>query len=75
VSDYDKDNLPPVGWAEYRKVGTTRMAPVSGPFTVATKEGEYKVPEGWHGYIALDADGDPYPVTADMHAQSYERVA
>lgn len=71
---YDKDNLPPVGWAEYRKVGTTRMAPVNGPFIVTTKEGEYEVPAGWQGFIALDSDGDPYPVEFGVHARAYERA-
>lgn len=75
MSDYDRHNLPPAGWAEYRKIGTTRMAPAVGPFTVATKEGEYELPVGWQGFIALDTDGDPYPVAADVQARSYERVA
>jgi hypothetical protein len=76
MTGYDKDNLPSVDWAEYRKTETTRMwGPVPGPFTVETKEGEYELPADWLGFIALDADGYPYPVDASVHAQSYERVA
>jgi hypothetical protein len=74
VKRYDKDNLPTGDWVEYRKLGTTRMARVSGPFIVTTKEGEYEVPAGWQGFIALDSDGDPYPVLFDVHARAYERA-
>jgi len=77
LSDYSKGNLPPGGWAGYREIGITVMTPVTGPFSVATKEGEYELPAGWRGFIALDADGDPYPVVADTNGLplSYERVA
>ncbi|MGH3985922.1 MAG: hypothetical protein ACRDTZ_01210 [Pseudonocardiaceae bacterium] len=73
--NYDRDNLPDLEWIEYRKIGTTRMVPVTGPFTVVTKEGAYTVPDGWDGFLALDADGDPYPVAADVHTRSYERAS
>jgi hypothetical protein len=76
MTRYDKDNLPSVDWAEYRKIGITRMwGPLTGPFTVETREGEYKLPAGWLGFVALDAEGYPYPVVAAEHARSYERVA
>jgi hypothetical protein len=81
MTRYNKDNLPSAEraarWDEYRKIGTTRMwGPVAGPFTLETREGEYEsLPAGWKGFIALDTDGYPYPVEADEHARSYERVA
>lgn len=71
---YTHNNLPDGDWVQYRKVGTTRMAPVTGPCVVDTKEGEYRLPEGWQGFIALDSDGDPYPVAAEVHARTYERA-
>lgn len=71
---YDRDNLPEGDWADYRKVGTTRMVQVSGPFVVTTKEGEYILPSGWYGYIAIDTAGHPYPIDPEVHVQSYERV-
>jgi hypothetical protein len=74
VIRYTSTNLPAVGWEEYRKLGTTRMAPVIGPCIVETKEGEYELPDGWQGYVALDKDGDPYPIASEMQASAYERV-
>lgn len=71
---YDRKNLPKTGWVEYRKKGTTRMMPVRGPFQVKTKEGLYCLPPDWEGFIALDKDGDPYPIALDVWAHSYERV-
>jgi hypothetical protein len=73
---YDRDNLPPEGdFQEYRKRGTTLMAPLAGPAVVVTKEREYSLPDGWQGFLALDRDSDPYPVEArDGLPLSYEPV-
>lgn len=71
---YTKEDLPVDGWAEYRKVGTTRMTPITGPCTVVTMEGPYELPDGWTGYLAVDTQGWPYPVDAAVHAESYERA-
>lgn len=66
--NYTKNSLPTdLDWAEYRKKGVTRMAPIIGPATVATKEGDCELPEGWSGFIALDADY--------VAARTYERVS
>lgn len=70
---YDHDNLPKsADWKRYRKVATTKMTPISGPCVVKTKEGDYALPGGWRGYLAIDSDGDPYPIALDVHARSYE---
>lgn len=63
MSDIPRYDLPDGTWAEYRKVATTRMIAVTGPAVVETKEGEYPLPDGWRGFIALDAD---------VHTRSYE---
>lgn len=54
---YTRDDLPTDGWAEYRKVATTRMTPITGPCTVVTMEGPYELPDGWTGYLAIDTKG------------------
>jgi hypothetical protein len=72
VPRYDRDNLPSGPWVEYRKVGTTRMVAITGPVTVETKEGEYPLPDGWQGFVALDTEGYPYPVDRAVHSRSYE---
>lgn len=71
---YTVTALPTSGWSEYRKVGTTKMVPISGPCTVVTQEGPYQLPLGWTGYLALDAKGYPYPVESSIHDKSYELV-
>jgi hypothetical protein len=74
VIRYSRANLPEGLYTEYRKLGVTLMIPMVGPFTVLTKEGKYVLSEGWQGYVALDKEGHPYPIDAEAHASSYERV-
>jgi hypothetical protein len=62
-------NLPVKGWAEYRKKLPTLAIRIPGPFAVETREGTMSCPDGW---LALDANGDPYPIAADVMAASYE---
>lgn len=71
---YDKHTLPKGDWQEYRKIGITSMIPVSGPLVVVTLEGEYSLPAGWRGYIAVDTNGCPYPIDEAMHAKSYVQI-
>lgn len=60
----------------YRKATTTEMAfatvPAGELLTVDTKEGEYVLSGPWEGLIALDADGDPYPVAMGVFYRTYE---
>ena len=71
-----KENAAAMSFVEMRKTATTMMAPVVYPegAVVETKEGEYVLPAGWEGAIALDADGDPYPIALDIIAKTYEPV-
>lgn len=71
---YDRDTLPEHGWGSYRKKTVTRMTPIDGPCVIETQEGDYFLPEGWDGFLALDAEGWPYPLVASVHQRSYEPV-
>lgn len=46
----------------------------NGEITIDTKEGEYVLPDGWDGYIAVDPDGDPYPIERKVFDEVYEAV-
>lgn len=67
-------NLPelaPDTWPEYFKQVPTRMVRVAGPFTVLVhgdEGGEIKCQDG---FLAVDARGYPYPISADEHALIY----
>lgn len=67
---FTRSNLPPPdAFDEYRKTTTTRMVRIDGPFQVRTREGPLACPDG---YLALDANGDPYPVAVDVADATYE---
>lgn len=73
-----RENASELSYVEMVKIGTTRLAPIQvgpAPLVIDTKEGEYALPVGWQGAIALDADGDPYPVAGDIIAKTYREVA
>lgn len=56
----------PAFWPKYRKTHLTPAIYVGGPFKVRTKEGELECPDG---YIAVDSEGWPYPISrADFEA-------
>jgi hypothetical protein len=64
--------LPDPGhFQTYRKTSTTRAVRIDGPFVVDTREGTMECPDGW---LALDANGDPYPIASDVFDASYERA-
>lgn len=54
-------------------IGEGRVTPHSdGTFTVGTREGlKTGEPDGW---VALDNNGDPYPIAADIFASTYEKA-
>jgi hypothetical protein len=63
-------------WALWRKRSLTNaihFGPLGRPHVIRTKEGDYQLPLGWEGYIAIDADGDPYPIEIGVFTQTYER--
>jgi len=69
---YDRRNLPADGWHYYRKREPTAMIRIDGPFEVATREGVMSCPDGW---LAVDANGNPYPIAHDVQQRSYEPIA
>lgn len=58
-------------WRLYRKTFSTPMARVKGAFCVQTKEGLLTCQDGW---LAIDAAGYPYPISAQDHEQMYEEA-
>lgn len=71
---FDRDNLPvPVDeMGLHRKTALTPMVMVDGPFTVVTQEGDYTLPDGWRGFIAVDRAGFPYPIALTEYHETYE---
>ena len=65
---YTRDNLPESGWISYIKRVPTEMIRIEGPFDVQTREGLMHCE---NGYLALDADGYPYPIAHDVQAATY----
>lgn len=74
----DKTNLPsdPSTWPIYRKKNLTPALEFTADEETAieTKEGEYVLPAGWHGWIAVDSDGDPYPIEGGVFNETYVAV-
>lgn len=62
------------GWFLARKTALTPMLPAKGPVTVVTQEGDYELPDGWEGFVAVDQAGYPYPIERTEQANTYERV-
>jgi hypothetical protein len=54
---------------EYRKKLTIRAMRIAGPFCVWTAEGVMYCDDGW---LALDVDGNPYPISNNVFHQTYE---
>lgn len=61
-------------FAEYRKVGTTKLSNEILPLgtKVETLEGEYTCAEP--SRLAIDAAGNVYPVAESIRLKSYERA-
>jgi len=68
---YDRLNLPTGGWKTYRKKTITYAMRIPGPFVVRTREGELRCPDG---YLAVDSEGWPYPISRDEFEKIYEEV-
>jgi hypothetical protein len=68
---FTKDNLGHLFYDEYTQTTPTKMIRINGAFEVDTKEGVMSCKDGW---LALDADGDPYPIDAKVQAKTYAKV-
>jgi hypothetical protein len=68
---FNTDNLPDGdGWEEFRKTAITHMTRIDGPFNVETiHQGVVTCEDGW---LAIDAQGYPYPIAAEEQALIYE---
>lgn len=63
-----KNTLPNGEWRNYSKKTATRMLRMNGPFEVQTREGVVVCEDG---FLAIDAEGYPYPVSLKVHEQTY----
>lgn len=64
-------------FSRYRKTAVTRaMGPVtlSVSTDIDTSEGTIELPAGWVGWIAIDADGMPYPIEKTIFEKTYEEA-
>ncbi len=55
----------------YQKRALTRAARIDGPFETLTKEGWLRCEDG---YLALDANGWPYPIDKEVFEKTYVRI-
>jgi hypothetical protein len=69
-SMFTRENLPNYStFHPYRKKSVTMMSRVEGPFKVQTQEGVVECDDGW---VALDEEGWPYPISVSVQEKSYE---
>ena len=70
-----KRDISAFTFAEYRKVGTTKLSNETLPAgtKVETLEGDYTCAEP--SRLAIDAAGNVYPVAESIFSKSYERAS
>ena len=71
VPTYSATEMPPedANWGEFARVGTTRAIRITGPFQVVMHDGTpTAIEDGW---LAIDADGQPYPITDSVFQKAY----
>jgi hypothetical protein len=64
-------------FGQFKKTKLTEASPeikLGKELTVDTKEGEYNLPAGWEGRIAIDSEGDPYPIAKSEFDSIYEEA-
>jgi hypothetical protein len=72
TNTFDAHHLPAQPYELYRKLLPTRMWRIDGPFTCLTIDGNWATcKDGW---LALDAQGHPYPIASTEQACNYESV-
>lgn len=70
VKQFDRATLHTAGiFRHYRTVRAVHAARVHGPFSVHTREGLMPCADG---YLVVDDQGDPYPITRDVFEARYE---
>lgn len=77
IPTYSKDNLPGASdprWENWRKRPViVRMMPLQGPARIITIDAPTDLPDDWEDWLVIDANGHPYPLHRDVHAQIYIR--
>lgn len=67
---YKRGDLPDKTFKTYRRrITETRAVRIRGPFSVETLEGVMRCDDGW---LALDVDGNPYPIASSVFAKTFE---
>jgi len=70
MTKFSLETLGDIPWRVWRKPGTTAAIRVYSRFEVETIEGTLMCDDG---YLALDNNGNPYPVAKDVFEAIYER--
>ncbi len=69
---FNHDNIEFLKTAQtYQKRALTRAQRIEGPFEVLTKEGWLRCEDG---YLAMDVEGNPYPIAKTVFEQTYMRI-
>lgn len=72
MKHFTRNTLPidrPLG--HYVKKVPTLAIRIDGPFEVETREGTLTCQDGW---LALDSNGEPYPIAADIFDATYKKA-
>lgn len=69
IQRFTKATLPDRAFPYYRrKITETAAVRIDGPFEVETLEGVMRCEDGW---LALDVDGNPYPIASDVFERTF----
>jgi hypothetical protein len=71
IPRFSQLNLPEKGWKLYRRKSFTNAQRIEGPFEVETHEGFLRCEDGW---LAVDAEGFPYPIKDSVFRETYEEA-
>lgn len=63
--------LSPLNFQNYMKRGITPATRIVGEFEVETREGKLKCQDG---YLAIDAEGYPYPIDKEIFLKTYVQL-
>jgi hypothetical protein len=72
MKEFDRQKLDKMeGFKTYRKRSYTKAIRIRGPFRVHTTEGTMTCPDG---YLAIDSEGNPYPIDRKVFETSYVEI-